>query len=419
MKGHPKDELIEDFVLGDNRAFLAHVPPGEYDAVFLDPSGAEAWPAFVLQSPEEVTCPSSFPEATVELKVPTPSDCNQLIRNGNLEASNDEAKFWLHRSAGIELVRGKGLDNSNAMASIEKTTKASLIQYLDTRCLNMHRGRIYEFSAMIKLESENGEPYFCDKKDCPDIGYRASFEGIYRSLAQVDKTATSMKDNFQPVRAFFEISEDISSSDVTLVYIQSNVAGKRMFVDEVSIKLVEQENSICENVINMPEAEPTRYWRVIEGGKLSVVQGPTSKPAMLFGNRRESSEGIAYSEFSDLVVNKCFTPESDWKITAQFQLIDRSSGKGVSCDPSGEDCPVVRFFVYDSNGAMIVNESRRSYAASSWNPDALNEFQTTIPLPAKSSSWDGTIKKILLSIRDFAPTMDLVIGNVELSQVPK
>jgi hypothetical protein len=419
IKGHPKNELLEDFFIGDNRVFLAHVPPGDYNAVFLDPSGAKVWPSFVLQSLEEGTCPKSFADATVELSIPTPEPnaCDQLIRNGNIEASDEEAKFWLHRSSGIELLRGQGVGKSNAMAAMDKTTKASLIQYIDTRCLKMQLGRLYEFSAMIKLVSENGAPYFCDTKNCPDIGYHASYDGTFRSLGQVDKIPSNVKDNFQPVRVIFKISDVVALSNVTLVYMKSNVAGKRLVVDDVSIKLVEQESSICQNVINMPEAEPALYWRVLEGGKLSTVTGPTGKPALLFGNRPDASQGIAYSEFSDLVVSSCFTPGSDWKITAQFQLMDRSSGKGVACDPSAEDCPSVRFFVYDADGTMILSESRRSYTSSTWKPDAFNVFQTTVSLPPLSSTWDGTVQKVVLSIRDFAPTMDLVVGTVELSQV--
>jgi hypothetical protein len=427
ISGRQKKEGLQDFILGDNRVFLAHLPVGSYEVVFLNPSGLKIWPSFVLFSPEEVTCPTAFPDGAIKIIAPPPepNQCAQLARNGNFEGSDTEPKFWLYRSGGIELVRKRGVGKSNAIASVQRKPKASIVQYLDTRCLKMQRGRVYQIRAMIKLEFENGEPYFCDytKKECPEIGIRSSNDGFYRTLARVDNLMSEVKDNFQPASAFFEISESMAMSNQTLVYIQSNVDGKRMFVDDVSIKLVDRESVLCENIIDMPEELPMRFWRVVDAGELSTVQGPIAdrairtKPAVRFGKRRASSDRMGYTNWPDIVETTCFLPGSKWKITAQFQLVRQSSRDAVKCDLSANDCPAVGFVLFDRSGKRVVDEKRRSYKTKAWNANDFNLFETTLTLPPKSSKWDGKVSKVQLDIQDFPAMYDLIVGTVQMMRV--
>lgn len=51
----------------ENRAFVAHLPAGEYEAVFLDGLGTEAWPTFVTVNYKEALCQSSFSDGAVSL----------------------------------------------------------------------------------------------------------------------------------------------------------------------------------------------------------------------------------------------------------------------------------------------------------------------------------------------------------------
>ena len=415
VKGYQKESELEEFVVGDNRVFLVHVPVGAYDAVFLDPSGNRMWPSFVLFEQEELTCNTPFPADAVRVIVPAPelSECKQLVRNGNLEASDIGAKFWLFRNGGIELVKNKGTNKSKAMAPIDRSAKASLIQYLDTRCLAANRGRIYELTAMIRLESAGGEPYFCDavKKECPDIGYRSSNDGVYRSLAEIDSLDDMDKDGYHTLTKYFEINDDMAASNQTLIYIQSNVASKRMIVDDVKIKLVEQDDTICKSIIQMPQDLPTRYWRVVESGKLDVIEGPNNQPAMLFKSRRDENDPIAYNNWPSLILEKCFKADTKLKITAEVQLVQKGTTKGATCDLSTEDCPALRFLAYeDRSGKEFINEKQRSYTSKSWNANGFNTAQATIVIPK-----DRTVNKVVFQISSFTTDYDLIVGTVTIS----
>jgi hypothetical protein len=414
-KGYQKRADLKDFILGDNRVYFAHLPVGSYDAVFLDPAGERMWPSFVLFSEDERTCDTPFPNDAVKLIVPAPerSECQQLVRNGNLEASSTEAKLWLFRNGGIELVNNKGTNKSNAMAPLDRTAKASLVQYLDTRCLAANRGRVYQLTAMIRLESADGSAFFCDasKKDCPDIGYRSSNDGVYRSLSEIDSLDDMDKDGYHSLTQYFEINDDMAESSETLIYVQSNVAGKRMIVDDVKIKLVEQESSICKTVIEIPEDLPTRYWRVVEAGKLSVVDGPNNKPAMLFKSRQNDNDSIAYNNWPSLILDKCFKSNTKLKITAELQLIQKQTGKGATCDLSTDDCPALRFLAYEDDAEKeFINEKQRSYTAKTWNANGYNTAQAIITIPK-----DRTVNKVVFQIGSFTTDYDLVIGNVSIS----
>ena len=415
VKGYQKYKDLKDFIVGDNRVYYAHLPVGSYEAVFRDPSGERMWPSFVLFSQEEITCKTPFPDDAVQMVVPAPevAECKQLVRNGNLEASDTEAKLWLFRSGGLELVKNKGTNKSNAMAPFDKTAKASLIQYLDTRCLAANRGRVYQLTAMIRLESADGTAFFCDaaKKDCPDIGYRSSNDGVYRSLATIDSLDDMDKDGYHSLTTYFEINDDMAASNQTLIYVQSNVASKRMIVDDVKIKLVEQDSSICKTVIEMPEDLPTRYWRVVQSGKLDVVDGPNNKPAMLFKSRREDNDSIAYNNWPSLILDKCFKANTKLKITAELQLVQKGTGKGATCDISSDDCPALRFLAYEEGAEKeFINEKQRSYTSNNWNANGFNTAQATIVLPK-----GRTVKKIVFQIGSFSTDYDLVIGTVAIT----
>jgi hypothetical protein len=225
----------------DHRFFVAHLPTGEYDAVVLDSHGAETWPEFVSVHYEDALCPTSFSEGDINLiappLVPKSSECNQLIRNGDIENSDTSPTFWLHRLGGLQLVPGAGVGRSNALAGIDRTVFTTLVQYIDTRCLKRQKGSLYELSADIKLESANGDPFACDpvKQDCPKIGIFTEADGN-RDFAEVGAAIT--KEGFQTARVVIEIDDLLAKATEARLYIKSNVDGKRMYVDNVSMTYI-------------------------------------------------------------------------------------------------------------------------------------------------------------------------------------
>lgn len=122
-----------------NRVFASSLPLGSYTTTFLDDNGDEAWPTFAEQKFAPQQCSGSVSSMNVILKTPTTNttQCRELIRNGDFEASKQDAIFWLHyESGGVQVRPGVGVARSNALSDMSQLTKiGALGQFLDTRCL--------------------------------------------------------------------------------------------------------------------------------------------------------------------------------------------------------------------------------------------------------------------------------------------
>jgi hypothetical protein len=152
-------------------------------------------------------------------------------------------------------------------------------------------------------------------------------------------------------------------------------------------------------------------------GVLSLVSpGFNSATALRYSKRINSIEGPTYVGFRNIDM-ACLTPGSTWRVAAQLKLLNRSSGQGVGCDVNKrDDCPSIRISMRNGDGDRFFAAQYRSYTSSVWKADAFNRFQADFVLPARPF-WDGRIKTIELTIRDFPALYDLVADDISLSPI--
>ena len=142
---------------GQNRAFIAHLPVGSYDASFVDRGGNVTRPPFISEYVPDQLCSSGETPHTIDLFVPQSDmngNCTQLIRNGDIEATETlRPKIdWLGRYGRMELSRGQGVEGSNALVGLAGDDKRIMIvQYLDSRCLDLMKGKTFIVSALVKV----------------------------------------------------------------------------------------------------------------------------------------------------------------------------------------------------------------------------------------------------------------------------
>ena len=402
------------------RSFLAHLPSGTYDAVFVDRFGSETWPVFVDVHLDTALCPAPFSDQELHLIVPDASSdtCKQLTLNGRMETSNDTPTHWMSRFGSVKVAVGGGVKQTNALVGVERDATNIYVQYLDTRCLESAQGRFYEISADIKLTLDNGIPWLCSPttRRCPEIGVYTSEQG-YMALAMVKPEAG--EDGFQRATGFFQVEEHFRKAKDFMLFVRSNVDNRIMYVDNVSMTLIPNEDDFCQNVILHSDMENDENWSKVWGiegsGLLQGVYGPLGVDpsnqvdgCIRFGDRRDFSDGIGYTGWRDVEM-ACFKPGSTWMVVGQFQLYNQQTGLPAVCDLE-KTCPAVRLIVRDASRNHIFNEKVRSYSQIAWIANGFNRFEATFVMPS-ADEWDGRISMIDLEIRDFPVELGLIVGS--------
>jgi len=211
-----------------------HLPSGNYDAVFLDESGSEAWPSYVSRHNEIAVCSASVDIAIIAPPT-TVNDCSELVRNGNADMSSSVPLFWLTAYGGLEVVQGAGVSSTNAFAGT-KFGSAKLLQYIDTRCLT--EGAQFSITARVKLLTESGDVSACNPSTdrCPYVGVYVEEMGEM-DIAEVSNGAT---DGYQSVGGSFNVDGSMARSDRVFIFIdwigrQHDPIQRKLFVDNVSV----------------------------------------------------------------------------------------------------------------------------------------------------------------------------------------
>jgi len=250
------------------RTFLVHLPSGNYDAVFLDESGSEAWPSYVSRHNEIAVCSASVDVAIIAPPT-TVNDCAELVRNGNADMSSSVPLFWLTAYGGLEVVQGAGVSSTNAFAGT-KFGNAKLLQYIDTRCLT--EGAQFSITARVKLLTESGDVSACNPSTdrCPYVGVYVEEMGEM-DIAEVSNGAT---DGYQSVGGSFNVDGSMARSDRVFIFIdwigrQHDPIQRKLFVDNVSVsgEFLAVSPSVAPS--RMPSADPTQ----------SPVHTPTLSPS--------------------------------------------------------------------------------------------------------------------------------------------
>jgi hypothetical protein len=233
------------------RYFVPSVPQGRYSAQFVDTrTGEVVWPTFVSTTIERQEC-SRYPNISpIRLEVPTPgqSQCRELVRNGRMDMSNTAYPYWLHAESGIELVRGGGLEGTNAISDIDqaRSSRAYLGTFLDTRCLTL--GSQYVVSAWYKLVDPTSKSLVvCDQPDgtCPSIvlRYRVPLDPRGQEFEEIPITVAfnviSKEDGWSLLQSNMTVDAALAgASSVALVVVRQR-AGVKIYLDNVSMSRLE------------------------------------------------------------------------------------------------------------------------------------------------------------------------------------
>ena len=229
--------LTDTLNLGKRRRFFsAHLPPGQYEAEFVDSKGSRVWPSFVDAHYERNFCPSNQ-RLNVELLLPmTKSMCNELTTNGDFSLSKTEATHWLYRSdEGVSLEANAGTNNSPALVSgfNDRTTVG---QYLDNRCFKTMTGRTYRVQAVVAFIDRTEKPIVCESgNNCAFIGFTTRHGGFINIGRVLD---VPMIDGFYAFEGDVILDGSLGVDDQVFFYIDAIRPNSRLIVDRVSVFLL-------------------------------------------------------------------------------------------------------------------------------------------------------------------------------------
>ena len=247
-------ELADSLHYDTHRAYVAALPSGSYDVVFMD--GATAvWPTYVMA--DRVDSPECAAGGTLSLHYPTTpaaSECETLIsdtvHNGNLELGNPS--FWRHIYATSELFSPGGVAPGSYAMRSTRLNRLRLGQWLNVRCLEA--GAEYEMTARVRFADADGNWIPCDPRSngsdrcsyCTILvdyvdengGLNTHYERVGYA---VDRLPTDAADGeWQLIHGIYKVSERVASGYAVFLYVEYGRGHAE--VDNLSFTKVNRSN---------------------------------------------------------------------------------------------------------------------------------------------------------------------------------
>jgi hypothetical protein len=287
-----------------------------------------------------------------------PKQCNQLVFNGNF--SNGTSSFWLTNVASVRMVmKGTALEMTN-----RSSFSHSPEQNIRTGCIK--ESERYIASARVLLENANGTLYACDPTRttgdlvCPKMRLRSFVDiGLSTFASSVhDGGSVAITDHgtsngwYIMSGVFIGNNYDAVANKITLTFDQVS-STKDFVIDDVSITPLAIN---CNQLFLNGDAEygetPSfwTHWQANGGEKISLVSVDADNHAFMVHQRAQAGDGI--HQFID---PRCLIAGKSWKLVAVMKLVSRTTGQGVTCNPSEQRlsfaCPPVRIAGWSSSGA--------------------------------------------------------------------
>lgn len=345
----PRNDMRNDWLRRD-RLFSASLPPGSYTAFFHSGNGQKAWPSHAEVSLRDTACANSLGVDDIQLDIPEPldSECQDLIRNGDVEDSSSHPNYWLQHEGGLKVLSTGGRNGSRGVADVSQSTKTGALgQFVDTRCLK--RGRQYEFQADVKL-TRNGIVTSCDTvANCPKARVRietaadaegSSFEDVTFDIA--NSFIRPYRENaWNTLHGVFTIESRMAAGASMSIYVERQLTGTMMTLDNVSLQMIPKD---CrELVFNGDFGDGTsRFWeRSVASNSLQLaIRQIQGKWALDMSGRWSH----AHSPMQE-IQNGCMTAGKRYLARARVRL-SNADGSVASCDPSyltgSKACPRMR-----------------------------------------------------------------------------
>ena len=432
----------EDYEFGmRHRAFAAHLPSGIYEAEFVDEAGEKAWPSFVNLIQDTNFCPAQL-DTEIQLKIPTVKrrDCQELIKNGDMAASDSDPTFWVYRFGnGIQVIPKAGVSGSNAVAGNAEETRSMLGQYLDNRCFSSMEGSRFQIIASVKVIGNNGKAVRCridDRNGCPYVGIHTQRSG-FSNIAKV--TQEPVLDDYQTFVGEFEIDGMFGLDDEVFFYVDSTIPGSQIFLNSVSVALyaqtpqATQEDEADKQPSTSPTTSPTVQEIVAPKTKRcdSLITSPEDDLGGLWGTKgfgtilpEKSGSGVHFTDriFSwngpsfvggSRIDYTCLTFGSSWVVSVRIKLTETLTGDPVAC-VAGWTCPSLRVAITDVSSTFVSLQNISRHVDSPWNANGFNEIKTFVDLPRKHS-WDGTVGDVFADIRDYPIGIDVTVDHFSIT----
>lgn len=144
------------------RRFSASLPAGTYTGEFINEQGAQVWPQYVeetWQKPPDCAGFAAVDSISILKPAISEQQCVDLIRNGGVDDNIMTTQPWISTMGQPrELVvrNGLGVGGANAIGTANREGHwTGLGQDIDSRCMDLMRGKFYEFSAYMKVTAKN------------------------------------------------------------------------------------------------------------------------------------------------------------------------------------------------------------------------------------------------------------------------
>ena len=214
------------------------------------------------------------------------SHCNELIRNGGQNDILTTSEPWVHTDPGVGVGNTLGINFTDAIVTVNRGgSSTGLGQNIDSRCVDMMKGRYVEFSAWIRMFNKDGSPttnvnpdsiwwnrqspqLVLNSRQHRDVSTKEYiFTAEINDVAQLARPYNS--NGWNLVHGIFRLP----STPHLFIEIDSAPSNVQFYLDDVSmIPFNCKQDQLVRNG-NLEDLHVTKYWDTWGEPKLDIVKG--------------------------------------------------------------------------------------------------------------------------------------------------
>lgn len=220
---------------------------------------------------------------------------------------------------------------------------------LDNSCLV--EGKEYMFSAQLKLETENGDPFYCNKdKDsgdeaCPMLGFEVTANGTTTVMNKANHHPGNWKaDGWNYFHTKLTVDHRMAQGDKVTFYFRGPQVGMGVIMDDVHMDIYEPPAQDCFQLITNTNAENDSLmgWQSNDGGFITIRDGGSMGSAHSFVHSHRTGHWMGPRQDIDV---GCLVEGKIYEFNAHIKL-ELEDGTPFACDKSAAwktelTCPLV------------------------------------------------------------------------------
>lgn len=347
-----------------------------------------------------------------------PKQCADLVFNGQF--SDGKSSFWYTSVASVAMEM-----SSNAL---KMTRRSALLhspeQDIRTGC--MTSGDRFVATARVRLLNTDGSLFTCDptlisgESVCPRMKLRSfvdvgldSFNVTSPDGGSIAITDHGTANGWYMLSGVFIATEDDAVADRSILSFDQVSSSKDFIIDDVSIKPLTQNcDQLFLNGDGSSSGTPS-FWShfTANGGERIDIVSFSGNNAFKIHNRNNTGDGI--HQFVD---PRCLAEGTRWKVVARMNLVSKSTGLGVTCDPLDNrllfGCPSIRIAGWKS-GTKQADQVYFMSNRPTWSASAFNRYEVEFTVDNALASWD----RVSVGIRGYNSDWDLYVDDLSLRPV--